>query len=95
MTYVVLKGYLIRGSIAAVATEPRRVYRKDSSFISFSFILVFSIRLVSDPGLVSPLMNCCPHFEEKGGSAGRGVYHERSKKVGLFQIYNMDSGNAM
>lgn len=45
MTYVVLKGYLIRGSIAAVATEPRRVYRKDSSFISFSFILVFSITM--------------------------------------------------
>ena len=33
--------------------------------------------------------------EEKGGSAGRGLYHERSKEVNLFQIYNMDSGNAM
>lgn len=43
----------------AVATEPGKVYRKDSSFL-----LVFSIRisvfyyirlvLVSDPGLVSP-----------------------------------------
>ncbi|KAK5837603.1 hypothetical protein PVK06_006329 [Gossypium arboreum] len=32
---------------------------------------------------------------EKGGSAGRGLYHERSKEVNLFQIYNMDSGNAM
>ncbi|PPS14181.1 hypothetical protein GOBAR_AA06395 [Gossypium barbadense] len=29
------------------------------------------------------------------GSAGRGLYHERSKEVNLFQIYNMDSGNAM
>ncbi|KAK5812428.1 hypothetical protein PVK06_027858 [Gossypium arboreum] len=29
------------------------------------------------------------------GSAGRRLYHERSKEVNLFQIYNMDSGNAM
>ena len=33
--------------------------------------------------------------EEKRGSAGRGVYHERSKEVNLFQIYNMDSGNVV
>ena len=33
--------------------------------------------------------------EEKGGSAGRGLYRERSKEVNLLQIYNMDSGNAM
>ncbi|KAG6487952.1 hypothetical protein ZIOFF_056691 [Zingiber officinale] len=33
--------------------------------------------------------------EEKGGSAGRGLYHERSKEVNLLQIYNMDSDNAM
>ncbi|KAG6516205.1 hypothetical protein ZIOFF_026654 [Zingiber officinale] len=33
--------------------------------------------------------------EEKGGSAGRGLYHERSKEVNLLQIYNMHSGNAM
>ncbi|KAJ6676033.1 hypothetical protein OIU79_020342 [Salix purpurea] len=25
------------------------------------------------------------------GSARRGLYHERSKEVSLFQIYNMDS----
>ncbi|KAG1362037.1 hypothetical protein COCNU_10G002560 [Cocos nucifera] len=30
-----------------------------------------------------------------GGSAGRGLYHERSKEVNLLQIYNMDFGNAM
>ena len=33
--------------------------------------------------------------QEKGGSAGRGLYHERSKRVNLFQIYNMDSGNVV
>ena len=32
---------------------------------------------------------------KKGGSAGRELYRERSKEVNLFQIYNMDSGNAM
>ncbi|KAK8916190.1 hypothetical protein KSP39_PZI022396 [Platanthera zijinensis] len=45
MTYVVLKGYLydpIDCVRAAVATEPGKVYRKDSSF------------LVSDPGSASP-----------------------------------------
>lgn len=52
MTYVVLKGYLydpIDCVKPAVATEPGKVYRKDSSFL-------FSIRLVlvSDPGSVSP-----------------------------------------
>jgi len=32
--------------------------------------------------------------EEKGGSAGRGLYHERSTEVNPLQIWNMDSGNA-
>lgn len=44
MTYVVLKGYLydpIDCVKPAVATEPGKVYRKDSSFLSI--ILVFSI----------------------------------------------------
>lgn len=54
MTYVVLKGYLydpIDCVKPAVAREPGKVYRKDSSFL-----LEFSIRLVlvSDPGSVSP-----------------------------------------
>ena len=44
MTYVVLKGYLSNPRIdcvkPAVATEPGKVYRKDSFFI-----LVFSILL--------------------------------------------------
>ncbi len=43
-TYVVLKGYLydpIDCVKPAVATEPGKVYRKDSSFLSI--ILVFSI----------------------------------------------------
>ena len=46
MTYVVLKEYLydpIDCVGPAVATEPGKVYRKDSSF------LLFSIILVSDP----------------------------------------------
>ena len=69
----------------------------------FSIILV--LVLVSDPGSVSPffrdeLLAPVLHFVsvdrgERGGSAGRGLYHERSKEVNLFQIYNMDSGNAM
>lgn len=55
MTYVVLKGYLhdpIDCVKRAVATEPGRVYRKDSSidFYSISIRLV----LVSDFGSVSP-----------------------------------------
>lgn len=48
MTYVVLKGYLydpIDCVKRAVATEPGRVYRKDSSI---SILLVFSILLVLD-----------------------------------------------
>ena len=32
MTYVVLKGYLYDPIDCAVATEPGKVYRKDSSF---------------------------------------------------------------
>lgn len=68
----------------------------------FSIILV----LVSDPGSVSPffhdeLLVPILHFilslwtEEKGGSAGRGLYRERSKGVNLLQIYNMDSDNGV
>jgi hypothetical protein len=61
MTYVVLKGYLydpIDCVRHAVATEPGKVYRKDSFFfysISIRLGLV-SIRLilVSDPGSMSP-----------------------------------------
>lgn len=95
MTYVVLKGYLydpIDCVKPAVAREPGKVYRKDSSF--FSIILVFSIRLVlvSDPGSVSPFFRdelLCWHqpyilslwTEEKGGSSGRGLYDERSKEL--------------
>ncbi|KAK5839691.1 hypothetical protein PVK06_008518 [Gossypium arboreum] len=48
-----------------------------------------SYALLTRPPLEIPLP------EEKGGSAERGLYHERSKEVNLFQIYNMDSGNAM
>jgi len=120
MTYVVLKGYLydpIDCVRHAVATEPGKVYRKDSSFLFFSILLVldYSIRLglvsisirlvlVSDPGSVSPffrdeLLVPVLHFVsvDRGerGSARRGLYHERSKEVSLFQIYNMDSGNSM
>lgn len=84
----------------AVATEPGKVYRKDSSFLLFSIILV----LVSYPGSASPffrdeLLAPVRHFVsvDRGerGSAGRGLYHERSKEVNLLQIYNMDPGNAM
>lgn len=50
MTYVVLKGYLydpIDCVRAAVATEPGKVYRKDSSFLLCIIILeFFRIRLV-------------------------------------------------
>lgn len=88
-----------------VATEPGKVYRKGSSFSILLFYLVLVI--VSDPGSASPfvrdeLFGTSPTFflfslwiKEKGGSAGRGLYHERSKGVNPFQIYNMDSGNAM
>lgn len=50
MTYVVLKGYLydlIDCVKRAVATEPGRVYRKDSS-ISILLVFSISIRLVLD-----------------------------------------------
>lgn len=60
MTYVVLKGYLhdpIDCVKRAVATEPGRVYRKDSS-ISILLVYFYSISirlvLVSDFGSVSP-----------------------------------------
>lgn len=48
MTYVVLKGYLYIDCVrAAVATEPGKVYRKDSSFLLCIIILeFFLIRLV-------------------------------------------------
>ena len=101
MTYVVLKECLYdpidcvckaRGSNRTGESIQKRQF--------FSIILV----LVSDPGSVSPffrdeLLAPVLHFvsvtEEKGGSAGRGLYHERSKEVNLLQIYNIDSGNAM
>lgn len=65
MTYVVLKGYLydlIDCVKRAVATEPGRVYRKDSS-ISILLVLVFSIsiRLV----LVSDLSSASPFFRDE------------------------------
>jgi hypothetical protein len=61
MTYVILKGYLYDPidcvKHAAVATERKRVYRKDSS-IFILILLVFSISirlvLVSDLGSASP-----------------------------------------
>ena len=54
MTYVVLKGYLydpIDCVKPAVATEPGKVYRKDSSFL---FSISIRLVLVSDLGSVSP-----------------------------------------
>ena len=59
MTYVVLKGYLydpIDCVKPAVATEPGKVYRKDSSFLFYYISIFISIRLVlvSDLGSVSP-----------------------------------------
>ena len=80
--------------------------RQFFSILSVFSILLVSIRLVfvSDPGSVSPFFRdellasvliLSLWAEEKGSSAGRGLYHERSKEVNLFQIYNMDSGNAM
>lgn len=45
--------------------------------------------------LLAPVLHFVSVDEEKGGSAGRGLYREKSKEVNLFQIYNMDSGNAM
>ena len=71
--------------------------------IFYSIILDIILVLVSDPDLVSPffrdeLLAPVLHFVSvdrgEGGSSGRGVYDERSKEVNLFQIYNMDSGNA-
>lgn len=56
MTYVVLKGYLydpIDCVRPAVAMEPGKAYRKDSSFL-FYYITIILLVLVSDPGSVSP-----------------------------------------
>ena len=45
--------------------------------------------------LSAPVLHFCSLWtEEKGGSAGRGLYHERSTEVNPLQISNMDSGNA-
>ena len=45
--------------------------------------------------LSAPVLHFCSLWtEEKGGSAGRGLYHERSAGVNPLQIWNMDSGNA-
>ena len=70
-------------------------------FFSILLVLIRFV-LVSDPGLVSPFFRdellasvLLLWTEEKGGSAGRGLYPERSKGVNLFQIYNMGSGNAI
>ena len=63
MTYVVLKGYLydlIDCVKRAVATEPGRVYRKDSS-ISILLVFSISIRLV----LVSDLGSASPFFRDE------------------------------
>jgi len=52
MTYVVLKGYLydpIDCVRPAIATESRKVYRKDSSFLLY-------LVLVSDLGSVGPFL---------------------------------------
>jgi hypothetical protein len=46
MTYIVLKGYLynpIDCVKPAVATEPGKVYRKDSSFLFFYYISILFI----------------------------------------------------
>lgn len=98
MTYVVLKGYLYDPIYCvkhAVATEPAKVYRKYSSFLSIFYsisirLVLVSIRLVlvSDPGSLSPffrdeLLTPVLHFVSvdrgKRGSARRGLYHERNK----------------
>ena len=104
MTYVVLKIYLEDISIWSDRLRKARGSNRTGENIQkrqfFSIILV----LVSDPGSVSPffrdeLLASGLHFVSvdrgEGGSARRGLYHERSKEVNLFQIYNMDSGNAM
>lgn len=61
MTYVVLKGYLydpIDCVKRAVATEPGRVYRKDSSIL---LVFAISIRLV----LVNDLGSASPFFRDE------------------------------
>lgn len=44
MTYVVLKGYLYNPIKPAVAAEPGKVYRKDSSFLFYFLIFLIHIR---------------------------------------------------
>jgi hypothetical protein len=98
MTYVVLKGYLydpIDCVRPAVAIEWGKYIEKivlfnfDYLYISlFLFLDIYFYILV----LVSSTILLVT--EEKGGSAGRGLYHERSTEVNPLQIWNMDSGNA-
>ena len=45
--------------------------------------------------LLVPVLHFVSVDRGERGSARRGLYHERSKEVSLFQIYNMDSGNSM
>jgi len=110
MTYVVLKECLYdpidcvckaRGSNRTGESIQKRQF---FSIILLLLYITIILVLVSDPGSASPffrdeLLAPVLHFvsvtEEKGGSAGRGLYHERSKEVNLLQIYNIDSGNAM
>lgn len=66
----------------AVATEPGKVYRKDSSFLLYAIILAFSIILVSHLGSVSPffrdeLLAPVLHFV----SVDRGERGLRGKRI--------------
>lgn len=98
MTYVVLKGYLydpidcIRPAVAIERgkyTEKTVLFNFDYLYISsFLFLDIYFYILV----LVSSTILLVT--EEKGDSAGRGLYHERSTEVNPLQIWNMDSGNA-
>jgi hypothetical protein len=101
-----LKGYLsnpIDCVKPAVATEPGKVYRKDSSFLFYYIRLVFiRLVLVRDPDLVSPffrdeLLAPVLHFVSVDRGEG-GLGGKRSvpgEKQGGLQIYNMDSGNVV
>ena len=86
----------MRKARGSKVTGPGKVYRKDSSFLTVLFYyisIVFVLVLVSDPGsaspffrdaLLAPVLHLSLWIEEKGSSAGRGLYHERSKEVNLF-----------